>query len=80
MRIGTVSRTRCSHDTWAGSPIKFQADMGLLLAFMFLLDMLGSMIQLPALAHFLLAPARTARPASERAFPPGDRRLWVESE
>jgi predicted RND superfamily exporter protein len=43
--------------TWALSPIKFQADMGELLAFMFLWNMLGALILLPALAHFLL-PAR----------------------
>jgi len=42
--------------TWVGSPIKFQADMGLLLAFMFLWNMLGAMVLLPALAHFLLKP------------------------
>jgi predicted RND superfamily exporter protein len=40
--------------TWAASPIKFQADMGILLAFMFLLNMLGALILLPALACFLL--------------------------
>ena len=40
--------------TWIASPIKFQADMGLLLAFMFLWNMLGAMVLLPALAHFLL--------------------------
>ena len=44
--------------TWAFSPIKFQADMGLLLAFMFLLNMLGSLTLLPALAHYLLRPER----------------------
>ena len=40
--------------TWVASPIKFQADMGLLLAFMFLWNMLGALVLLPALAHFLL--------------------------
>lgn len=40
--------------TWIVSPIKFQADMGLLLAFMFLVNMLGALILLPALAYFLL--------------------------
>jgi uncharacterized protein len=44
--------------TWAFSLIKFQADMGILLAFMFVLNMLGSLILLPALAHFLLQPRR----------------------
>lgn len=39
---------------WVFSPIKFQADMGILLAFMFLLNMLGALILLPALAYFLL--------------------------
>jgi predicted RND superfamily exporter protein len=41
--------------TWALSPIKFQADMGLLLAFMFLWNMLGALVLLPALAYFLLS-------------------------
>jgi predicted RND superfamily exporter protein len=40
--------------TWAFAPIKFQADMGLLLAFMFLLNMLGTLILLPSLTCFLL--------------------------
>jgi predicted RND superfamily exporter protein len=40
--------------TWVFSPIKFQADMGILLAFMFLMNMLGALILLPALAYFLL--------------------------
>ncbi|MCK6401337.1 MAG: MMPL family transporter [Sphaerotilus natans subsp. sulfidivorans] len=40
--------------TWVASPIKFQADMGLMLAFMFLWNMLGAMVLLPALSHFLL--------------------------
>ncbi|MBI5594296.1 MAG: RND family transporter [Deltaproteobacteria bacterium] len=40
--------------TWAFSPIKFQADMGILLSFMFLWNMLGALILLPALARFLL--------------------------
>ncbi len=46
--------------TWTLSPIKFQADMGLLLAFMFLWNMLGALVLLPALAHFLLRPAAPA--------------------
>ena len=40
--------------TWVFSPIKFQADMGILLSFMFLWNMLGALILLPALARFLL--------------------------
>ena len=46
--------------TWAWSPIKFQADMGILLAFMFIWNMLGALILLPALGHFLLKPRRQA--------------------
>lgn len=42
--------------TWVWSPIKFQADMGILLAFMFVWNMLGALILLPALAHFLFRP------------------------
>jgi uncharacterized protein len=52
--------------TWVGSPIKFQADMGLLLAFMFLWNMLGALVLLPALAHFLLKPeVAQPQPATE---------------
>jgi predicted RND superfamily exporter protein len=46
--------------TWAFSALKFQADMGLLLAFMFFLNMLGALFLLPALAAFLLKPHATA--------------------
>ncbi len=42
--------------TWILSPIKFQADMGILLTFMFLWNMLGALILLPALATFILKP------------------------
>jgi predicted RND superfamily exporter protein len=45
--------------TWTFSPIKFQADMGVLLAFMFIWNMVGALVLLPALAYFLL-PARSA--------------------
>ncbi len=41
--------------TWAWSPIKFQADMGILLTFMFVWNMLGALVLIPALSHFLLA-------------------------
>ena len=50
--------------TWGFSPIKFQADMGLLLSFMFILNMFGALILLPALAHFLLRPRPTMTLAS----------------
>ena len=44
--------------TWVLSPIKFQADMGKLLTFMFLLNMVGAIWLLPALAHFLIKPEK----------------------
>ena len=40
--------------TWIFSPLKFQADMGVLLTFMFLVNMLGAILLLPALACWLL--------------------------
>ena len=42
--------------TWIFSPIRFQADMGILLTFMFLWNMLGALVLLPALASILLRP------------------------
>ncbi|MGP1398000.1 MAG: efflux RND transporter permease subunit [Inquilinaceae bacterium] len=39
--------------TWMLSALKFQADMGLLLTFMFLVNMLGAVLLLPALAALL---------------------------
>ena len=44
--------------TWMFSAIKFQADMGLMLTFMFLWNMFGAIWLLPALAHFLIKPER----------------------
>jgi predicted RND superfamily exporter protein len=46
---------------WVFSPIRFQADMGLLLSFMFIWNMIGALVLLPALAHFLLKPGRASR-------------------
>ena len=41
--------------TWLFSALQFQADMGVLLAFMFIFNMIGAMLLLPALARMLLA-------------------------
>ena len=62
--------------TWAFSPIKFQADMGILLTFMFLWNMLGALVLIPALSYFLLpgnrAPnGRRARDGEATASSPG---------
>jgi len=40
--------------TWAFSPLKFQADMGLLLTYMFFVNMVVALILVPALAAFLM--------------------------
>jgi predicted RND superfamily exporter protein len=50
--------------TWAWSPIKFQADMGVLLTFMFLWNMVGALVLIPALSHFLLQTEKLARSSS----------------
>jgi predicted RND superfamily exporter protein len=57
--------------TWAWSPIKFQADMGILLAFMFLWNMLGALILIPSLSYFLLptSAVRTKRKITETGVP-----------
>ncbi len=50
--------------TWIWSPIKFQADMGLLLTFMFVWNMVGAIWLLPALAHYLIKPDK--QPGAEQ--------------
>jgi len=52
--------------TWAFSPIKFQADMGILLTFMFVWNMLGALILIPALSYFLLPTEVVAKSAAAR--------------
>ena len=39
--------------TWAWSALKFQADMGILLSFLFFFNMLGAMLLMPALGRWL---------------------------
>ena len=43
--------------TWIFSPLKFQADMGILLCFLFVMNMVGALVLLPALIRWL--PGRT---------------------
>lgn len=52
----------CGVVTWVFSDIKFQADMGLVLTFMLLWNMLGALWLLPALAWLLVRPT-ALRPA-----------------
>jgi predicted RND superfamily exporter protein len=42
--------------TWVFSPLKFQADIGVMLTFMFLVNMLAAIVLLPALAAWLVRP------------------------
>jgi hypothetical protein len=54
--VALVSLTlACGVAAWAFSPIRMQADMGLLLAFMFVGSMVGALVLIPALSPFLLA-------------------------
>ena len=46
--------------TWVFSPLKFQADIGIMLTFMFLVNMLAAIILLPALAAWLIRPRAAA--------------------
>ena len=45
--------------TWIFSDLQFQADMGILLTFLFLANMIGAILLLPALAVFLLRDGST---------------------
>ena len=56
--------------TWALSPIKFQADMGVLLAFMFVWNMVGAVLLIPALSHFLLPEGVMVRRRASASFTP----------
>ena len=42
--------------TWYFSELKFQADMGLMLTFMFVVNMVAAIVFLPALCRWLLRP------------------------
>jgi predicted RND superfamily exporter protein len=59
--------------TWVLSPIKFQADMGILLTFMFLWNMIGALVLIPALSHFLLRKVHVE--AEEPAMEPNDPKM-----
>ena len=44
--------------TWIVAPLKFQADMGTVLTFMFLVNMVGAVVLLPALGAWLVRPRK----------------------
>jgi len=52
--------------TWAFAPLKFQADMGILLAFMFLVNVFGAIFLLPALAAWFNRSKRLVKVRSKR--------------
>ncbi|MET1078402.1 MAG: RND family transporter [Pseudomonas sp.] len=54
--------------TWMFSAIKFQADMGLMLTFMFIVNMFGALWLLPALARFLIKPEKLAGKVGNSLF------------
>jgi predicted RND superfamily exporter protein len=56
--------------TWAFAPLKLQADMGLLLAFMFLVNVFGAIFLLPALAAWF----NQGRPLVAAKAPPAEAR------
>ncbi len=53
--------------TWVFSPLQLQADMGVLLTFMFFVNMLGAILLLPAIAAWILKekPGATPEPQIE---------------
>ena len=48
--------------TWIVAPLKFQADMGTVLTFMFLVNMIGAVVLLPALGAWLVRPEKVTSP------------------
>jgi len=52
----TALTLACGVATWIGSELQFQADMGLMLTFMFIVNMIAAIIFLPALCRWLLRP------------------------
>ena len=52
----TALTLACGVATWIFSELKFQADMGLMLTFMFVVNMIAAIVFLPALCRWLLRP------------------------
>jgi predicted RND superfamily exporter protein len=52
--IFTASTMSIGVATWFFSDLKFQSDMGVLLAYMFFVNMVGAVVLLPALAAWLI--------------------------
>jgi predicted RND superfamily exporter protein len=58
--------------TWIFSPLQFQADIGKLLTFMFLVNMIGAIIMIPALAAWIIGDRKggAAPPTASAAATP----------
>ena len=52
---------------WIFSDLKFQADMGILLAFMFLVNAFGAILLLPALAAYLVGDRKVKAAKAAKA-------------
>jgi hypothetical protein len=52
--------------TWIWSALKFQADMGLMLTFMFVVNMVAAIVFLPALCRWLLRPTEKLTEADQQ--------------
>jgi uncharacterized protein len=61
--IFTASTLSIGVGTWIFSPIKFQADMGLLLTFMFVSNAIGALFLMPALVRMIGVPKKVAEAA-----------------
>jgi predicted RND superfamily exporter protein len=57
--------------TWIFSPIKFQGDMGILLTFMFIYNMIGALVLIPSLSYFLLNKKEHAGALGHRGIASG---------
>jgi hypothetical protein len=60
--------------TWAFAPLKFQADMGILLAFMFLVNVFGAIFLLPGLAAWFDRSARLVKVRQPQPATPSARK------
>ena len=56
--------------TWIAAPLKFQADMGTVLMFMFLVNMVAAVVLLPALGAWLVRPKRAKNAGGSPAGSP----------
>ena len=58
MEVTAVVSLAAGVGTWMFSTLQFQADMGILLSFIFLANMVGAIVLLPALVRWLMMRKR----------------------